>query len=107
MKLTILQLIIFSLFYLSFSIAIAWPNEKSVTPYGDFCPQCGEYGVCKTIMTNYDAEKALKNYYNKKGLKVEIEDIGERFIRARINNKEGIVDIIIFDRNSGRIRSIY
>ena len=85
----------------------AWPQGKSVTPYGDFCPQCGKYGTCQTIMTDYDVEKALKDYYSKKGLNVEIDELGERFIKAKIRDKEGVVDVIIFDRETGRIRSIY
>lgn len=85
----------------------AWSQRKSVTPYGDFCPECGKYGTCQTIMTDYDAEKALKDYYRKKGLNVEIENLGKRFIRARIRDKEGVADVIIFDRETGRIRSIY
>lgn len=85
----------------------AWSQGKSVTPYGDFCPQCGNYGTCQTIMTDYDAEKALKDYYRKKDLNVEIEELGKRFVRAKIRDKDGVVDIIIFDRETGRIRSIY
>ncbi len=85
----------------------AWSQRKSVTPYGDFCPQCGNYGTCQTIMTDYDAEKALKDYYSKKDLNVEIEELGKRFVRAKIRDKDGVVDIIIFDRETGRIRSIY
>ncbi|RJQ51316.1 MAG: hypothetical protein C4526_10035 [Nitrospiraceae bacterium] len=85
----------------------AWPQEKSVTPYGDFCPQCGKYGTCQTIMTGYDSEKALKDYYRKKGLAVEIEKTGKQFIRARIYDNKGMVDTIIFDRGTGRVRSIY
>jgi hypothetical protein len=96
-----------SLLVLLVSIVPAWPQGKSVTPYGDFCPQCGKYGTCQTIMTDFDAEKALKDYYGKKGLNVEIEELGKRFIKAKIHDKEGVVDVIIFDRETGRIRSIY
>jgi hypothetical protein len=49
----------------------------------------------------------LRDYYNKKGLNVEIRKKGGRFIRARIYDKIGTVDIIIFDRHTGRIRSIF
>ena len=58
-------------------------------------------------MTSYDSESALKDYYEKKGLVVKIEKPGGRFIRARISDKDGVVDVIIFDRSTGRIRSIY
>jgi hypothetical protein len=85
----------------------AWPQGGTVTPYGDFCPECGKYGTCQTVMTDYDAEKALKDYYSKKGLNVEIEKVEKRFIRAKIREKNRVVDIIILDRGTGRIRSIY
>jgi hypothetical protein len=107
MRIMIFPILILSLQFLSVSGAFGWPQGKPVTPYGDSCPQCGKYGTCNTTMTDYDAEKALKDYYNKKGLTVEIEKKKGRFIRAKIYNKTGIADIIIFDRQTGRIRSIY
>ncbi len=96
-----------SLIPLTVSGAFSFHHEQAVTPYGDFCTQCGKYGTCASLQTDYDAETALKDYYSKKGLGVKIEKKGERFIRARINNKSEVVDIIIFDRKTGRIRSIY
>ena len=107
MRLLIFLTLIFPLLFLSASVSVAFHQERSVTPYGDFCPKCTKYGTCNTTMTSYDAESALKDYYNKKGLGVKIEKSGERFIKAGIFDKEGIVDIIIFDRSTGRIRSIY
>ena len=107
MRLVYFLILIVSLLCLSVSGVLAWPQGKQVTPYGDFSPQCGKYGTCNTIMTDYDAEKALRDYYNQKGLNVEIAKKGGRFIRARIYDKIGIVDIIIFDRHTGRIRSIF
>ena len=88
-------------------MAFAWPKDKPVTPYGDFCPLCSQYGICKFLMSPEDAEEAMRDYYNKKGLDVEVEDMKGRFIRARIMDKDRAVDTIIFDRRTGRIRSIY
>ncbi len=48
-----------------------------------------------------------RSYYGKKGLDVEIEKTQGRFIRARIVEGKEVVDEIIFDRRTGRIRSIY
>ncbi len=110
MKQVIFSILIVSVSLLCFSVSdtYAWPRGKPVTPYGDSCPKkCVDYGTCNTVMTDYDAEKALKDYYNRKGLSVMLEKRGERFIRARIYDEIGIVDIIIFDRRTGRIRSIY
>jgi len=83
------------------------PRGKSVTPYGDTCAKCGRYGACKSTISQEDAEKAITDYYNKKGLDVRIELIKGRFIKAKVSDKEGVVDVIIFDRRTGRIRSIY
>jgi len=85
----------------------AWRLGRPVTPYGDFCQHCAKYGSCKTIMTHEDAEKAMIEYYHEKGLNVELENSGERFIRARIKEENSVIDIIIFDRRTGRVRSIY
>lgn len=100
-------IVISALMLIPFSAVFAWHHEKTVTPYGDFCPRCGQYGTCKALMNTEDAEKAMIDYYNEKGFDVEIEDIKGRFIKAKIKDKSGVVDVIIFDRRTGRIRSIY
>jgi hypothetical protein len=87
--------------------ALAWRHGRSVTPYGDFCPRCSSYGKCKYTMSHDDAKKAMLDYYNKKGLAVEIEQKRGRFIRAKIKDEDKVVDVIIFDRRTGRIRSIF
>jgi hypothetical protein len=104
--LTIL-IIISGLLLVPLSEAFAWRDREPVTPYGDFCPRCSQYGICKSMMSSYDAEKAMVDYYNKKGFDVEIEDVKGRFIKAKIKDKDNVVDVIIFDRRTGRIRSIY
>jgi hypothetical protein len=87
--------------------ASAFNSEKPVTPYGDYCPRFSNYGISKSIHTFKQAEEALHDYYRAKGLDVEIIKPFGRFIRAHIKSEEGIVDTIIFDRRTGRIRSIY
>ncbi len=89
------------------SVVLAGHNGRSVTPYGDFCPRCSNYGFCKSILSHEDSEKAIVDYYNKKGLNIEIVNIRGRFIKAKIKDKNIVVDEIIFDRRTGRIRSIY
>ncbi len=98
---------IFFLLFILFSTVFAWHREKSITPYGDFCPRCSHYGTCKYTMSHDDAKKAMLDYYHKKDLTVEIESKIGRFIRAKIKNEDEVVDVIIFDRRTGRIRSIY
>jgi hypothetical protein len=53
------------------------------------------------------AKEALLHYYGNKGLHVEIESKQGRFLKAKIHNGKQTVDIKIFDRHSGRVRSIY
>lgn len=89
------------------SETFAWRQGEPVTPYGDSCARCGSYGICKSMINPGDAEKAIKHYYNKKGLNVKIENIKGRFIKAMVKDKGRVVDVIIFDRRTGRIRSTY
>jgi hypothetical protein len=107
MKFVFVIVIASVLFIIPFTGAAAGGHEKPVTPYGDFCQRCGAYGKCRSIMSHEDAKKALIDYYHHKGLIVELEKKRGRFIRAKIRDKNKVVDIIIFDRRSGRIRSIY
>jgi hypothetical protein len=82
-------------------------HKGPVTPYGDFCRKCSEYGNCESNMTHDEAKEALISYYQKKGLGVELEKKRGRFIRVKVKDRNKVVDIIIFDRRTGRIRSIY
>ncbi len=101
--------IIITLFLLfQSSLVLAWRHGKRpVTPYGDFHPNHNRYGYCKSTLTIEDAKKAITGYYNKKGLNAEIINIRGRFIKVKVKDKNNVVDIVIFDRRSGRIRSIY
>ncbi|GAB4534854.1 MAG: hypothetical protein Fur0020_01790 [Thermodesulfovibrionia bacterium] len=59
------------------------------------------------MMSDDDARKAMFEYYHRKGFDIEIDRIEGRFIRAKIKERGRIVDVIIFDRKTGRMRSIY
>jgi hypothetical protein len=103
-----MTLIIISIVLLvSLSDLFAKHNKRQVTPYGDFCPHCTHYGASDSSMSHDDAKKAMLDYYHKKGLTVEIENKRGRFIRAKIKDENKVVDVIIFDRRTGRVRSIY
>lgn len=100
-----------SVSFLYFSSVHAERSGKPVTPYGDFCRDCGHYGTCKSPMKDDAAAKAMKDYFRKKGYTVEIEKRKGRrkgrFIKAKVKDKNIVVDVIIFDRRTGRMRSIY
>lgn len=83
------------------------PLNKVVTPYGDFCPRCRRYGVGKRPVTLTEATDAMHSYFYEKGHSIgNIRKMG-RFLLVDIYTGEEIVDTVIFDRVTGRIRSIY
>ena len=81
--------------------------EKPVTPYGDYRSRLSHCGTGKNIHSHKRSEQALKHYYNSRGFDVEITTVKGRFIRAQVKKGGELVDTIILDRHTGRIRSIY
>jgi len=76
------------------------------SPYGD--TKSGEYGERRTVQNAADAMKVLKEYFSKKDFR--IGEIRERklYFEADILDKNNrIVDKVIVDKRTGRIRSIY
>lgn len=68
----------------------------------------GWYGARKHVRTADKAKRILQEYF--KSDAVVIGDIKERrwFFRAEIVDKNNvIVDVVIIDKRTGRIRSIY
>jgi hypothetical protein len=84
---------------------------SGVTPYGDFCWQCSTYGTkyrgSGRQVRHTEAVSAIKAYFNARGYAVGGVYGRGRFLRVDILRDGEIVDRIIFDRRSGRIRSIY
>ncbi|MBI4691748.1 MAG: hypothetical protein HY754_16025 [Nitrospirae bacterium] len=79
-------------------------------PYGDYCPgyKRGWYGARKTVKTSEQAREIVKEYFS--GADVKIGGIKERkrFFRAEIfDSNHSLTDIVIIDKRTGRIRSIY
>ena len=82
-------------------------RRKAVTPYGDFCSRCSKYGMGKKPVTPGEALAAIQEYFKHKGLTVKKVRGRGRFLRAEIYKGEMLVDKVLFDRRTGRIRSIY
>ncbi len=82
-------------------------DRRPVTPYGDFCPRCSRYGYCRFNLSMDEALKALKDYYKRRGLSVRVEKTMGRFLWATVLKGDKVVDRIVLDRRTGRIRSIY
>lgn len=85
--------------------AHAW--EDTVTPYGDYCKECTNYGTCKNPLPPKEAIVAIETYYRHKGYAVGKVQHKGRFIEAEIYEGNRLVDKVLFDRKTGRIRSIY
>jgi hypothetical protein len=81
-------------------------DRGEVSPYGD--TQSGEYGEKRTVRNAADAMKVLKEYFSKKDVRIgEIRE-KELYFEADILDKNNrIVDKVIVDKRTGRIRSIY
>lgn len=81
--------------------------ETSGTPYGDFCSKCGKYGVCENLMTMEDSREAVEGYFRGKGINVGHVRGRGRFLKMELIKDKQQYDVILFDRKTGRIRSIY
>ena len=85
----------------------AFERSHKVTPYGAFCDNVSKYGKNKSIIDMKHAKSALQHYYGTKGLDVEIISKQGRFLKAKITSEGQLLDTIIFDRHSVRMRSIH
>ncbi len=106
-KYVIIIVIALSLSILQSPEVLAFHGHKRITPYGDYCKHVSHYGMHKSIIDMKHAEKALKQYYGKKGLDIEIVSKQGRFLKVIIKDGRDVVDTVIFDRHSGRIRSVH
>lgn len=87
----------------SFSFA----GDGPVTPYGDYCRDCTIYGVCKDPIPLKEAMHSLRKYYEERGYRLGMTSHKGRFIEAEIFREDRLVDKVIFDRKTGRVRSMY
>ncbi len=84
-----------------------WREQR---PYGDYCQgsRWGWYGARNPVKTTEDARKLLVYYFE--GGNVIIGKITERewYFEADIRDKtDNLVDRVIVDKRTSRIRSIY
>ena len=84
----------------------SYGGENAVTPYGDYCKECTTYGTCKAPLPPKEAIYAIETYYREKGFSVGKVHHKGRFIEAEIYQDNRLVDKVLFDRKTGRIRSI-
>lgn len=67
----------------------------------------GWYGARKTVNTVEAARNILQDFFARE--EVKIGEIKEKasFFEAEVRDKDKLVDIVIVDKRTGRIRSIY
>lgn len=84
-----------------------WRNQDT---YGNYCsgPKWGWYGAKKSVRTADEIKKILQEYF--KNEPIVIGNIKEMkwFFEAEIKDKNNnLLDMVIVDKRTGRIRSIY
>jgi hypothetical protein len=89
------------------AVSLSAADDGPVTPYGDHCGECTTYGTVREPISLPEAMHALKKYYELRGCEVGILRHKGRFIEAGIYREGKQVDKVIFDRRTGRLRSIY
>ena len=92
----------------TFSIPLV--HAKDASPYGDYKKGAADtgYGEKRPVTTVEDARKVLAAYFAKKDVRIgEIRE-QELFFEAEILDKnDNLVDKVIVDKRTGRIRSTY
>lgn len=104
MKSLTLIVLVFSFFLM---VQTVGAFDKIITPYGDYCNECTSYGVCREVIPVKDSINAISRYYRKKGYSVGNIYHKGRFIEADVYKNGKQVDKVLFDRKTGRLRSIY
>lgn len=103
------KLFLLFLLFLLFTTLTFSVYAGDITPYGASCPKCGAYGHCKKPISYQEAIRAVESFYAERGLSVTATVVrhNRRFSRIDIYKEGELVDRILLDRKTGRIRSIY
>lgn len=89
------------------AVSLSSAGEGPVTPYGGYCNDCAVYGACKELIPPGEAIRSLRKYYEERGYRLGIVFHKGRFIEAVVLHNSKQVDKVIFDRKTGRLRSMY
>ena len=101
-------LIVFGMFlqYLAAFPGVYGEEKSEGYPYGG--SKEGGYGEKKEVLTAADAERVLRQYFAKRN--VTIGEIREKdlYFEAEVKDKGNkVIDKVIVDKRTGRIRSTY
>jgi hypothetical protein len=106
---------------LPFSVGIARAEDQPVQPtmpmmmgghgpYGGYCqgPGWGRYGARQQIRTAQDARAYLTKFFEDQDVVIgSITERGRFFAADILDKDKNIVDRVIIDKRTGRIRSLY
>ena len=79
-------------------------------PHGNYSPgpERGWYGARKKVRTLEDARRILLEYFSSGDIVIGVIREREWFFEAEVRDRNNsLVDIVIVDKRTGRIRSIY
>lgn len=76
-------------------------------PYGDYPEWNSAYGICRVDLGTREAEMAIQKYFASRGFTVRNIRHRERFVEADVYKDRLLFDKILFDKKTGRVRSIY
>lgn len=93
--------------FLLSAVSFSYGGEVPVTPYGGYCRDCAVYGSCIESIPPTEAVQSLRKYYEERGYRLGNFTHKGRFIEAEVLQNSRQVDKVIFDRKTGRIRSMY
>lgn len=86
------------------------PDWRPRRPYGDYCSDSrwGGYGARKEVRSAEEARKIVQTYFAGDDVKVGKVSEKERYYEVEIlDNKGNKVDLVIVNKRSGRMRSIF
>ncbi len=101
-----LWILIFNILLIAMS-GLAQAGEEEITPFGATCPACAAYGYCQKPLTYPQAVKNLQDYYAQKQLHVTVAKSSGRFLQAEIYRNGKMIEKVILDRRTGRIKTIH
>ncbi|GAB4482336.1 MAG: hypothetical protein OHK006_00470 [Thermodesulfovibrionales bacterium] len=84
-------------------------GASAAEPYSYGGSKGGKYGERREITTRDEAEALLRDQYSKQDVRIGAITEKERYFEAEILDarKGAVIDTVIIDKRTGRIRSIY
>lgn len=88
--------------------SLVYAAQEGVAQYGDYTQWwCTVYGTRTKEIGPTEAEQFIEKYFASKGLTAAHINHKGRFVEAEIYKNGRRLDVILFDRKTGRMRSTY